>query len=84
MVSSRSLRRGGTDVAGELTGRKLFVATENDGEFTGIARDLHKNAPEPKALKIYGGSAHGQGIFETKHGDDLADRLVTLVEDVCK
>lgn len=75
---------GGTGFAGDLTGRKLFVATENDDEYPGIARDLHENAPEPKALKIYSGSAHGQGIFDTKHGDDLADRLFTLVEDVCK
>lgn len=74
---------GGTEVAGELQGRKLFVATENDGKFTQIARDLHADAPDPKARKIYSGSAHGQGIFETKHGGDLADRLFGLVEDVC-
>lgn len=74
---------GGTDVAGKLQGRKLFVATENDGDFPDIARNLHADAPDPKALKIYSGSAHGQRIFETKHGDDLADRLFGLVEDVC-
>lgn len=76
---------GGTDFAGELTGRKLFVVSENDDDrFVRITRELHENAPEPKARKIYSGSAHGQGIFDTKHGDDLANRLFTLVEDVCK
>lgn len=75
---------GGVDVAADLQGRKLFVVSENDDDrFVRTAKQLHEKAPEPKALKIYSGSAHGQGIFNTTHGDDLADRLFGLVEDVC-
>lgn len=75
---------GGVDVAEDLQGRKLFVVSENDDDrFVRTAKQLHEKAPEPKALKIYSGSAHGQGIFDTTHGDDLADRLFGLVEDVC-
>lgn len=72
------------EVAGKLRGQKLFVVSENDSDrFVQTAKKLHEKAPEPKALKIYSGSAHGQRIFGTKHGDDLAGRLYAIVEDVC-
>lgn len=75
---------GGADVAGQLQGRKLFVVSENDEDrFVRIARELHENAPDPARLKVYGGSAHGQRIFES-HGADLRRRLFGLVERACE
>ena len=75
---------GGADRAPELQGRSVFVvASDDDEEFVQTARDLHENAPEPKALVEYEGSAHGQGLFESDHGDDLRDRFETFVDEVC-
>lgn len=75
---------GGTEAAEQLRGQKLFVVSENDDErFVRVAKQLHENAPDPKELQIYSGSAHGQGLFETKHADNLLNRLFGIVEDVC-
>lgn len=48
--------------ANSMSGEKQFVRT---------ARDLHKEAPEPKELFEYEGSAHGQGL-STSPNDRLA------------
>lgn len=75
---------GGADVAGDLQGRKFFVVSEHDDDrFVRVTRRLHENAPEPETMKIYGGSAHGQGLFETDHADDLSGRIFDLIEEVC-
>lgn len=75
---------GGEDRASELQGRTLFVVSEDDDDrFVRIARDLHDGAPDPTALVEYEGSAHGQRIFSSEHGDDLQDRIRTVIEDVC-
>lgn len=75
---------GGEDVAGGLQGRKLFVVSENDDDrFVTTAEGLFENASEPKELKVYGGDAHGQRIFDSDHGDDLRERLFGLIEDAC-
>lgn len=75
---------GGVDHASELQGRSLFVVSEGDEDrFVRIAQDLHEGAPEPKELVEYDGSAHGQGIFDSEHGDDLRDRVRTFTSEVC-
>ena len=75
---------GGADHASELQGRSLFVVSTGDEDrFVRIARELHQGAPDPKMLVEYEGSAHGQGIFESEHGDDLRDRVRTFVSDAC-
>lgn len=76
---------GGTDYAADLTGQKLFVVAEEDEErFIETTETLHETAPEPKELQIYSGDAHGQGLFETEHSDDLFQRIVNLVEEACE
>lgn len=75
---------GGADHASELQGRSLFVVGEGDEDrFVRVARELHRGAPEPTALVEYQGSAHGQGIFDSPHGDDLRERVRTFVSEVC-
>ena len=75
---------GGADRASELQGRSVFVvATGDDEKFVQTARDLHENAPEPKELVEYDGSAHGQGLFDSNHGDDLRDRFEAFLSEVC-
>lgn len=74
---------GGADVAADLPGRKLFAVAENDDDrFVRVAEQLHADAPAPKTLKRYGGSAHGQALFEA-HGSDLRGRLFDLVATAC-
>ena len=76
---------GGADRAAELQGRSVFVvATGDDEEFVQTARDLNKNAPDPTELVEYDDSTHGQGLFESDHGDDLRDRFVTFHREVCE
>lgn len=75
---------GGADHASDLQGRTLFVVSKGDDDrFVRVARELHRGAPEPTALVEYEGSAHGQAIFESDHGDDLRERIRTFVSEVC-
>lgn len=75
---------GGTDYASELQGRSLFVVSEGDEDrFVRTAQELHEGAPEPKELVEYDGGAHGQGLFDSDHGDDLRDRVGTFTSEVC-
>lgn len=75
---------GETDHASDLQGWSLFVVSMGDEDrFVRIARDLHQGAPDPKNLVEYQGSAHGQGIFDSKHGDDLRNRVSTVISEVC-
>lgn len=75
---------GGADRTSDLEGRSLFVvSTGDDDRFVSTARKLHQGAPQPTNLVEYEGSAHGQGILDSEHGDDLLDRIRTFVADVC-
>lgn len=75
---------GGTDYAGDLTGHKLFVASEDDdSRFVETTETLYENSSEPKEMRIFSGSAHGQGLFETEHGDDLFEEIEALLGTVC-
>lgn len=75
---------GGADYASDLQGRSLFVVSKGDEDrFVRIAQELHQGAPEPKNLVEYDGSAHGQRIFTSDHGDDLRNRIRTFISDVC-
>lgn len=75
---------GGADRAADLQGRKLFVVALGDEDrFVQTARELHENAPDPERLITYDGSAHGQGLFDSTHGEDLWTEISGLVESVC-
>lgn len=75
---------GGADQAADLQGRLLFaVSRGDDSRFVETTRQLHQNAPDPKELAEYDGSAHGQDIFDTDHGDDLMERITNLLSSAC-
>lgn len=75
---------GGADHAADLTGETLFaVAEDDDDRFVETTETLHEEAPDPTELRTYDGSAHGQGLFDTEHGDDLFEGIVGLVGDAC-
>ena len=76
---------GGADHAGDLAGEKLFAVAEGDDDrFVETTERLHEDAPEPAALRIYDGGAHGQGLFETDHGDDLLEGILGVVGRACE
>jgi pimeloyl-ACP methyl ester carboxylesterase len=80
-VTGGMLRVSREDVA-RLTIPKLFVTTEND-KYTGISaamKDIYQVAPEPKALKVFPGTAHGTDIFATPQGDEFWNLLVDFLE----
>ncbi|WP_338729770.1 alpha/beta hydrolase [Haladaptatus sp. DJG-WS-42] len=73
---------GGSDVAGDLQGRKLFVVGKDDDQrFVDTAKQLHENAPDPKRLVILDSDAHAQRIFDSPHADTLTDLLLSFVEE---
>lgn len=75
---------GGEEYASELQGSTLFVVSEGDDErFVRVTKELHNNAPHPSELITYPGSAHGQGILESEHGEDLRTRIVEFVQSAC-
>lgn len=76
---------GGEDVATDLQGRLLVAVSEGDEDrFVRTARALHERAPEPRRLVVFGGDAHGQRLFESRHGPELLVRTTSLVADVCE
>lgn len=76
---------GAADQAGDLQGRSLFVVSTGDEDrFVQTARQLAENAPEPSRLIEYEGSAHGQAIFGSEHGEDLLVQVTGFVRKACR
>ena len=63
-----------------LTMPKLFVSTERDAVVAPAeARRTYDQAPEPKEIFLYPGTAHGTELFETEHAADLIQRLLAFI-----
>jgi predicted alpha/beta-hydrolase family hydrolase len=63
-----------------MTMPKLFVSSENDATVSPAdARQMVDQAPEPKTVYLYPGTAHGTELFETEHAADLTQRLLTFI-----
>lgn len=75
---------GGKEYASELQGSTLFVVSENDEQrFVDTTKELHEKAPKPSELITYPGSAHGQRILDSEHGEDLQTRLREFTKSAC-
>lgn len=75
---------GGTEFASELQGSTLFVVSEDDDQrFVDTTMELHEKAPKPSEIITYPGSAHGQRILDSEHGEDLQTRLREFTKSVC-
>jgi hypothetical protein len=57
----------------------LLINSESD-PFAADTRHMLEVANEPKALQMYSGSRHGVQIFDSRHGEDLKQRLLAFVE----
>lgn len=63
-----------------MTMPKLFVSSENDATISPAdARQMVDQAPEPKTVYLYPGTAHGTELFETQHAADLTQRLLAFI-----
>ncbi len=63
-----------------MTMPKLFVSSENDNTVAPAdARQLVDEAPEPKSIYLYPGTAHGTELFDTQYATDLTQRLLTFI-----
>lgn len=75
---------GGTEYASELQGSTLFVVSKNDDQrFVDTTKELHEKAPHPSEIITYPGSAHGQRLLDSEHGDDLRTRLREFAKSAC-
>ncbi len=63
---------------------KLFIVAESD-HISGRALEmtsLYENAPEPKILQTFPGSAHGTELFRAECGQEFRQTLVNFLEEI--
>ncbi|MBU0493467.1 MAG: alpha/beta fold hydrolase [Chloroflexi bacterium] len=66
-----------------LTLPKLFVTTDKDENgVPATMKAMYEAAPEPKAFKVFPGTAHGTNIFFTLNRDEFRDLLVDFLQDL--
>jgi uncharacterized protein len=71
------------DDLASLTLPKAFIAAENDTQLVvGDITRMYEASPEPKALYLLPGSAHGTDLFNTDAGNELTTILLGFLEDV--
>ena len=68
-----------------IKGRKLFIATREDANASGLRlpgiQQQYARAPEPKRLILLDGSAHGQRIFETDQGTAVMKEIIRFLRE---
>lgn len=62
-------------------GRSSSSPRRDEDRSVRIARELHQGPRNPSSWSNKG-SEHGQGLFDSEHGDDLQSRVRTIVSDV--
>ena len=58
-------------VVGQISERKLFIASEGDTSAATSLERLFERAPEPKEEKVFEGSEHGTYLLEGEHAAEL-------------
>lgn len=64
----------------EIDVPKLFIAGESD-RFARNTKFDYEHASEPKELVIYPTSKHGTDLFNSDHGDEFLDVLLTFIDE---
>lgn len=59
----------------QLKGKILFLVSKGDGIRRTVEQQYRK-APDPKELRVIGGSAHAQHIFKTEHSQSLMSAII--------
>ena len=70
------------DEFSKLTLPKLYVCAENDRYSLVISqmKQMFELSPEPKQIKFFPGTVHGTELFDTEHGDEFRNLLLTFLE----
>jgi WD40 repeat protein/pimeloyl-ACP methyl ester carboxylesterase len=70
------------DEFSKLTLPKLYVCAENDRYSPVIPqmKQMFELSPEPKQIKFFPGTVHGTELFDTEHGDEFRNLLLTFLE----
>jgi hypothetical protein len=92
MIASGPSHGWPTEVRAEefsrLAGPKLYVSAENDivdGNPTDLASTvylMHGASPEPKALRLFPGEAHGAELFDTEYVREFGELRVGFGESL--
>jgi pimeloyl-ACP methyl ester carboxylesterase len=63
-----------------MTQPKLFIASQDDTNTAySDTQSFFANAPPPKQFHLFPGDVHGVHLFDTVHGNELRDLLLTFV-----
>ncbi|MBA2287863.1 MAG: alpha/beta hydrolase [Ktedonobacteraceae bacterium] len=57
---------------------KLFINSQGD-DYAADTMHMYTLASPPKEIHLYPGSLHGVDIFDSEHGTDLTQRLLTFI-----
>jgi pimeloyl-ACP methyl ester carboxylesterase len=64
----------------EIEVPKLFIAGERD-RFSRNTKLDYEQAAEPKEIVLYPTSRHGTDLFDSDHGDEFLDVLLTFIDE---
>jgi len=67
------------EVVGQVTERKLFIASEGDSSAMTSLERLFEQAPEPKEKKVLESSEHGTNLLEGEHGEELKAAIMAFL-----
>ncbi len=73
------LAPGGADHAAEIRARSTLVITAENDRLRDQVDRAYRDAPQPKQLEIFPGSAHAQHIFATEHGPAVTALIVEFL-----
>ena len=73
------LAPGGADHAAEIRARSTLVITAENDRLRDQVDRAYRDAPQPKRLEIFPGSAHAQHIFATEHGKAVTTLIVEFL-----
>lgn len=74
----------GVEFASDLDPPLLFAVSQDDDVIDAAdVEATYRTAQEPKELVTFEGEAHAQGLFETRHADELLEAIRGFVDGVC-
>jgi len=66
-------------VVGQVSERKLFIASKGDSSATTSLERLFERAPEPKEEEVFEGSDHGTNLLEGKYAAEVKAAIMAFL-----
>jgi esterase/lipase len=67
------------EAVGQVSERKLLIASKEDGSAMTSLEKLFELAPEPKEEKVFEGSEHGTDLLEGEHAEELKAAIMAFL-----